>query len=109
MTGGSLIVASSSGESACPVDLVKRVVSGRRDCDPDRIGAEAAEARQGDAFDRYKLPFGSSRSREWIGALAEDGEIAPIAEDATSFSAGDLLKDAKAFQIGERRIYGRSR
>ncbi|WP_420608194.1 hypothetical protein [Novosphingopyxis sp.] len=47
-------------------------------------------------------PVSAARRR----SLAKDREIAAVAEDAATFAARDLVEDAEALQIGERRIHG---
>jgi hypothetical protein len=41
---------------------------------------------------------------QWFGALAEDGEVAAIPENATTPPAGHLLDNTQAFKIGERGV-----
>ena len=44
-------------------------------------------------------PLSSSSCGQRIGALAENGEIGAVAENAPSFSARDLFKDPEAFKV----------
>lgn len=52
----------------------------------------------------------SSRScGQRIGALAENGEIGVVAENAPSLSARDLFENPEAFEVGKYRIDRRCR
>lgn len=44
---------------------------------------------------------------QWIGAFAQNGEIAAVAEYAASLATCDFLDDAETFEIGERCIHRR--
>ena len=75
----------------------------------ERIGTKTAEAGEGDAFETQETSFrwqGSGRC-ERVGAFAQDGEVAAIAEDAATAPAGHFLDHAEALKVCQRRVHGR--
>ena len=42
-----------------------------------------------------------------VGAFAQDGEVAAIAEHAATAPAGHFLDHTEALKVGQRRVHGR--
>ncbi len=50
-----------------------------------------------------------SAGRKRVGALAEDGQIAPVAEHPPPSAARDFFDDTETYEIGEGGVHGWSR